>query len=342
MLIAKSSNFCQIKNLIEQNFGLIVNEFTSLRNVMFLQTNQGEKILKKKKILLSEHQFILQELTYLKEHNFFNTLSYHRNKVGEGFMLFDQQIYVIMDRIHGEQCSYKNDLHLKTTTKTLANLHLAGTGFHTLLKDRQVVGKLIPRLKKELEELKFIKQLLQTNKPLTLFDDRVYGAIDEQIRAAVEIIDDLSQTRYFDLCKESDKITICHHDLVDHNIIINNGEAFFIDFDDSIVDLKVHDLCNYLNRVEYFFEYDISKYYSLLNNYMTINRLDHREWEILFKMLLFPYDFCCLSKEYYDGRCTGTFQYSEDIYYQKLEHILKNRSQKRELFQQILNEKNYL
>ena len=76
--------------------------------------------------------------------------------------------------------------------------------------------------------------------------------ISEYIDEIKDSIDMLDKAGYYKLCSEDDKVVICHNDLAYHNILINNGEAYFIDFDYVIIDLKVHDLCNFISRCKYF------------------------------------------------------------------------------------------
>ncbi len=58
----------------------------------------------------------------------------------------------------------------------------------------------------------------------------------------------MKQSEYYNLCKEKEKIVFCHHDLAHHNILINKEEVYFLDFDYAVIDLKVHDICNFINK----------------------------------------------------------------------------------------------
>jgi CotS family spore coat protein len=112
----------------------------------------------------------------------------------------------------------------------------------------------------------------------------------------------LEKSCYYKLCSEEDKIVVCHHDLAYHNILINGEMAYFIDFDYAVIDLKVHDLCNFINKVVKNFAFDIDKATSIVENYCNKNTLSKRELEVLNGMLAFPEDFYGISRDYYTKR----------------------------------------
>jgi CotS family spore coat protein len=90
--------------------------------------------------------------------------------------------------------------------------------------------------------------------------------------------------------------------LAHHNILINEDLAYFVDFDYSIIDLKVHDLCNFISKAIKNFAFDIDKAASILTDYQNKNTIDNRELEVLYGMLYFPEDFYSISRDYYTRR----------------------------------------
>ncbi len=124
-------------------------------------------------------------------------------------------------------------------------------------------------------------------------------------------------------------MVICHHDLAYHNILINNDEVYFIDFDYSVVDLRIHDLCNYIDKVVKGFAYNFQKAKDIIDEYSGISELDKREIEVLYGMLYFPEEFYSISKDYYFKRKL----WSEESFIYKLNKKLENFEERGEMLQ---------
>ncbi len=97
--------------------------------------------------------------------------------------------------------------------------------------------------------MNFFKKIANIHKNKNEFDNLFLSEIDYYIDEISKSINILENSHYYDICKENDKISICHHDLAYHNILIKEDEAYFIDFDYAILDLKVNDLCNFITKV---------------------------------------------------------------------------------------------
>ena len=133
----------------------------------------------------------------------------------------------------------------------------------------------------------------------------------EEIKSSIDI---LEKSSYYKLCDEKDKVVLCHNDLAHHNILLQDDEAYFIDFDYAIIDLKVNDLCNFINKAIKNSAYDIDKARQILEGYRINNTLDKRELEVLYGMLSFPEDFYTISRDYYTRRK----EWDEDVFIDRL------------------------
>jgi CotS family spore coat protein len=105
-----------------------------------------------------------------------------------------------------------------------------------------------------------------------------------------------------ELSREEDKVVLCHNDLAHHNILINEDKAYFIDFDNSKVDLRVHDLCDLITKAVKNFAFDTERAASILYDYSTIDTLSSKELKVLYGLLYFPEDFYSISRDYYTRR----------------------------------------
>jgi CotS family spore coat protein len=282
-------------------FDLNVNDVVPIRGVYMASTNKGEKILKKVEYTKGELNFIYNVLSYIRN-KFPRIVDFVKANTGKIYTIWDGNMYCIMDVVQGKECNFNNPIDLIAASKGIGELHCASEGFKTNIYTKYNNGKLIDTFKRRIQEMDFFKNIASIHTNKTEFDEIFLKNVDYYIEEIKKSTDMLEKSYYYKLCSEEDKIVICHHDLAYHNILINNEEAYFIDFDYAIIDLKVHDLCNFINKVEKNFAFDIEKSSTIIESYSEKNTLNKRELEVLHAMLTFPEDFYSISKDYYTKR----------------------------------------
>lgn len=282
-------------------FDLNVIDVVPVRDVYMASTDKGNKILKKVEYTIEELKYIDDLLNYIRN-KFNRIISFAKNKDGKIYTIWNGDMYCIMDVVQGRECNFSNPIDVCTAAKALGELHIASEGFKTNLSNKYNNGKLIDNFKRRIQEMNFFKSIALAHEKKSEFDEIFLKDVEyyiDQIRDSISLLED---SYYYKLCSEEDKIVVCHHDLAHHNILIYNEEAYFIDFDYAIIDLKVHDLCNFMNKVIKNFCFDIEKANLIIDNYSTTNSLNKRELEVLYAMLTFPEDFYSIAKDYYTRR----------------------------------------
>lgn len=229
-------------------YDFIIKDIYPIRNVYIIDTNKGKKILKKVNYTIEELKFIEEIIDYIKI-GFKRIMDFEKNIQGDIYTIYKGEMYCLMDLIDGRECQFSNPLDLKISSVALAQMHKASKGFTTNFKKRVLNGKSIEKFKIQKEEMNFFKEIANIHKNKNEFDDLFLSEIDCYIDEINKSINILENSHYYDICKENDKISICHHDLAYHNILIKEDEAYFIDFDYAILDLKVNDLCNFITKV---------------------------------------------------------------------------------------------
>lgn len=306
-------------------FDLKVYDVIPVRNVYMASTDKGEKILKKVEYTQEELKFIYNILDYIKN-KFNRVVDFVKNKDGDIYTIWNGNMYCIMDVVQGKECNFSSPVDLSVASKGLGELHAASEGFKTSIYNKYNNGKLIDTFNRRIQEMEFFKSIVKVHDNKTEFDEIFIKNADyyiDEIKNSVEL---LKESCYYKLCSEEDKIVVCHHDLAYHNILINKDEAYFVDFDYAIIDLKVHDLCNFINKVIKNFAFDIEKANIIIENYCTKNTLSKREIEVLYAMLSFPYDFYTISKDYYTKRK----DWSEEVFLYRLKRKAKYKNDRQE------------
>lgn len=284
-----------------EEFQIVVYNIVPVRKAFFLSTDKGDKVLKKVNYTIDEFNYIVSAINYIKK-SFNRVINFSKTKAGKECYIKNGELYCIMDMIAGRECEFSNPVDVSIATRGLSELHKASEGFRTELPTKNNCGNFIESFMRKKDEMLFFKKMSNLYEIKTEFDNIFIKNVDYYIDKIDESLEKLELTQYYKLCSEEDKIVLCHHDLAHHNIIINDEKAYFIDFDYSIVDLRVHDLCNFISKVVKNFDYDISKAVLILDSYCKETSLKKSELEVLYALLCFPNDFYNIAKDYYSRR----------------------------------------
>lgn len=313
-------------------FNLKVYDVIPVRSVFLICTDKGEKVLKKVNYTIEELNFINSAMKYIKKH-FKRVMDFVETRDGSIYTLWKNDMYCVMDMVEGRECDYCNPVDIAIASNGLGELHKASEGFRSNLSRKYSSGKLIENFKRRLSEMEFFKNIANMHENKSEFDKLFLDNIDFYIEEIKRSIDILEKSPYYRLCSEEDKVVLCHHDLAHHNILINNEEAYFIDFDYSVIDLKVHDLCNFINKVIKNFAFDIEKVDNILSDYVKTNSLDERELMVLYGMLTFPEDFYSISKDYYTRRK----DWDEEVFLDRLIRKTDYKCDREEFLEMFMN-----
>ncbi|MCY6369885.1 CotS family spore coat protein [Clostridium ganghwense] len=284
---------------IFENYDFKVEDIIPVRKVFIIITDKGNKILKKIDYDIDDLQFINSGIEYIRKNGFTRIFNFEKTKDDRIYVNYNKKIYYVMDLIEGRESEYSNPIDVITASKGLGELHKACEGFSSRNKERYFCGNTLDSFERKLQEMDLFKNIASLSEEKNEFDEIFLNNIEyykKQMETSIKV---LEKSYFYKLCSEEDKKVLCHHDLAHHNILIRDNKAYFVDFDYSIIDLKVHDLCNFISKVEKKVGFDIEKANLIINNYCLFNELDKKELEVLYGMLSFPQDFYTLIKEYY-------------------------------------------
>jgi len=312
-----------------EKYDLKVEDVFPIRNVFQVHTVSGDMILKKIDYSLEELKFINEALKYIKK-NFLRVVDFQKSKTGEIYVKLENQVYCFMDFIDGRECEFNNPIDISIASRGLGELHRASEGFKYDMPSKNNCGKIVNNFKRRLEEMKFFNSIVNKFEHKNEFDEIFLCHIEYYLKEIQGSIDNLVASDYNKLCNEEDKVVLCHHDLAHHNILIKNDLAYFVDFDYALIDIKVHDLCNFINKAIKNSAYDTSKVELIITEYCNNNTLDHRELEVLYSLLSFPHDFYEVARDYYTRRKN----WDEETFICKLKKKLNFKEDNIEFLQQ--------
>ncbi|MEG1256446.1 CotS family spore coat protein [Clostridium sp.] len=320
-------------NLLD-NYHFIVMDVIPLRKVFVLVTDKGNKILKKVNYTDEDINFIRSGIDYLKNNGFNRIMDFVLNKDGHIITQWKKSTYVVMDLIEGRECEYNNSLDIAIAVNGLADMHKASKGISFSDKCERYKGfSLIDNYKGKLKELEIFKERALSYENRSEFQEVFLKYVDYFLKAMEKSISIIEKSPYLQLCNDKDNFILCHHDLAYHNIIINDSNSYFIDFDYSIIDLRVHDICNFINKVTKYSCYDFQVLKGIVDEYNRKIPLSQDEYKILYGMLCFPEGFYSISKDYFYRK--KLWKYESYLY--KIEKKVKDIEEREEMIENFRN-----
>ncbi|GAA0180729.1 CotS family spore coat protein [Clostridium sediminicola] len=280
------------------NYDFEVIDIIPMRKIFILETDKGYKILKRINYNLETYNFILKGLDYIRSNGFDRIMKINKTKDGKNFYQWKEDYYFIMDMIDGRESQFDNPIDVETNTKGIADLHIASEGFKYYNTNKNICGNMIENFKVKLKQMELFYNIANLNKE-NEFDKtflEIYPRIEKQMKDSIKF---LEASNYYKLCSEENKIILCHHDLAHHNLLIKDNETYFIDFDYAVIDLKIHDLSNFINKIEKNNVYDFSACRKILKIYNSINNIEQNELSVMYGFLSFPKDIYDITKNYY-------------------------------------------
>lgn len=299
-MIRADSEECTLYDEVIKKYNYKVYDVIPIRKVFILFTDKGNKVLKQINYDIKHLDFISKAMEYLKKNKFSNVIEYEKNIYGNYYTKHNNKYYIVMNLIEGRECEFNNPIELKMVAASLAKMHNASEGFRYDNNGyRYNPGTLIGNFTIKKEEIKIFKSLVSKYEKKSEFDKIFLENVDYNLKRMDESIKLLNEYQYLKACSWEDKIVLCHNDLVYHNMIIKDNEIHFIDFDYAVIDLRVHDLCNLINKVLKNFAFNFKKAKYLITEYNKFYNLEEIDFQMLYGMLVFPQDFYSIVKDYY-------------------------------------------
>lgn len=293
-------------------FDLKVEDLIPLRSVYILITDKGKKILKKIENT-EDMKFITSALDYIKD-GYSDILTFVKAGDGNYYVRWKDGIYCVMELIEGRECCCSNPLDVVIASKALAQYHKSSLGILKYLEGSNLeilksnLGKFPNKFNEAKENLLDIKQRVGKYGYKNTFDKLLLESIDEQIENINESIKRIEKSNYENLCRDESKIVLCHNDLAHHNIILSEDRAYFIDFEYSLVDIRVHDICNFLMKSIKNYGYDFDKSIEIINAYNSVWKIEKDELEVLYAIMIFPNDYYNLVYNYYNKKKNWSYE----------------------------------
>lgn len=280
-------------------YDMKVLDILPMRKVLRLKTATGDFVLKKFKLSKEELLYSFAAMKHVKQKGFpVPDIILSRN--GEMFIENNGMNYFMMEWLIGREIKYSDQNDLRFATQSLATFHRKTHGFtHPYCPGKVQWGTWIGHFTERIKEMREWKST--AGKEETLFDKIYVKHADYWIEEALYAVDLLSNSRYQQISLlEQDLQGFCHHDLANHNILINDeNQIALIDFDYAISDIRTHDVASLILRNMKESDWHLQRALFIVKNYYEVSQPYEGEERLIHAMLRFPQDFYELSRFYY-------------------------------------------
>ncbi|MGV3026180.1 CotS family spore coat protein [Clostridium thermobutyricum] len=293
---------------IERQFNIKIESIKANKGVYYLNTNKGERCLKKINYGPQKLLFVCGAKEHLIKNGFDKVDRYFLNIDGYPYALVNEDLYTLSMWLKGRECDFHKIDEVKLAANTLAKLHIASKGYDPPenSKLKSDLGRWPGLMKKRLKALDKMKEMARKKNNKSEFDLLYIKSVEFYKELAKEASKVLMTSDYERLCEIAEKEKIlCHHDFTYHNIIIDdNDEVNIIDFDYCKREIRAFDISNFMIKVLKRVDWDIQFAKEIIDSYNEVSPLEDSEYKVLLAYLQFPQRYWRLANRYYYNEVT--------------------------------------
>lgn len=288
---------------IERQFNIKIESIRPNKGVYHLNTDKGEKCLKRINYGTQKLLFVYGAKNHLLENGFNNIDKYSLNLDGEPYAVVNEDLYTLSEWIDGRECDFHNIDEVKEAASNLARLHISSKGYEPPVnsKLKSDLERWPYLMEKRVKALDKMYDMARKKRDKSSFDLGYMKTMDFYKKLGARAIKVLNDSSYVDICKETEEDKIfCHHDYTYHNIIIDGDNNYnVIDFDYCKREVKSYDICNFMIKVLKRNDWNLEFSKTIFDGYNKEWQLKEEEYRIIFAFLLFPQRFWRLANRYY-------------------------------------------
>lgn len=318
----------EIKTILEANYNLNPVSIEKVKNVYKIKCLEDNYCLKVINYEFEHFYFILSAILYLEKRGFKSIPHIIKNINDKYYVTFFNKYAYLTKWVSGRESNYDNPLEVNLVSKKLAELHLYSEGFNINKYMHPRIGwnKWIRVFNTRKNEILDFKKRINQKAYKNEFDKMYLDNLDEEINRAERAINGLINSKYYDvMMKEIFRGGFCHHDVANHNILIDDNYNFnIIDFDYCILDTSIHDLSSLIIRTMKNGKWDSKKCENIINSYSSVKKINMEQLMLMKEFIRFPQVFWQIGlQKYWEMQ-----PWSEELFLNKLSKYLEDRNER--------------
>lgn len=288
---------------VARHYGLRPRRISSVRKVYKIDTDDGSWALKRSRLAAKDILFVHQVKEHVASCGFPNVDRFLLAPSGLPYVEHGGDTYVMTRWEESRESDYDIPEDLERAAKVLARFHICARGLHPdpSFDHRVFLGKWPAKFMRRILEMKAFKETAKSLRRQTKFDERYLEHLDYFLDEAREAVALLLRSRYGELVQEgTSDLQVCHHDYSNRNVLVKpDGSAHLVDFDYTIVDIKVHDVASLILRNMRRAAWDFTRAKTVINSYSRVLELSQPEIDLIYVFLRWPQDFWQVGLQYY-------------------------------------------
>lgn len=292
----------QVGNELFSQYDISIKKFQYSRSNYYLDTKQGQLLLRKTLIPREQIMFVHEVTGQLINRGFneINKIYMTKKQVPYGNYLDKNFILQAYDKV--SEIDFADIGELKAIIEVLAKFHVAATHIHS--KVRSVEGAGFKNIHEYFQKRvtdgrkmkkKIMKMSQKTKFEIMFLED--YKAYEELQYKALELVKPESAHRLIEKAKRNK--TILHNEFTYHAVgKLEDGSYKIANLDNCTYSIQLLDLSNVLTKIMQKNQWDLVLLDQLIESYTKISHLEEEEIRILKAMLIFPEKYASICFKY--------------------------------------------
>ncbi len=327
----------RLKKLVEENYDVTVLNIIKFKNVYKIIAVEGNLCLKQFKYSFCRLKHVLEVFEHFREKNFENILNVISSNTNYKYVELDGVYFYMTHWVESRELNYSNIYDIAKASNHIAKFHNYSTNFKNSDDTKGDVRwfRWIDIFNRKISDiLKFRDEILK-KEYLSIFDKIYLKNVEKNIGMANESIENLYKFDYKEIMKKHIRENyICHHDLANHNILLDGDDKiYFIDFDYVILDTFLHDFASFIMRSMKIGRWNIDKFKIIVDSYRDVKYMSKQELSLAMSFLLFPNDFWQLGFQYY----VEEIRWNEEKFLRRLTRFENDKYDRAEFIRDIIS-----
>ena len=273
------------------------------RSAILCETKSGIKILKEYKgseKRLSTQQKLLEKI---EEKGFEKKEKIIVSKEGE-LLVKDEEMnsYYLKEYRDGKECNLKDCQETGKAAAQLALLHKAMFLPDFIEEENIMVSSPIEEFEKHTKELRKVKKYIRLKRQKDDFEYYLYQNFNLFLEKAERALEEMKQNPFVFSCDNfRKKGKLCHGDLQHHNVLMEQGDVYFINFEKFVIDDAMRDLSLFLRKTMEKNNWSAELGGYILQSYEKENTISAEQKLQLYYRLYYPEKFWKIVNFYFNS-----------------------------------------
>lgn len=214
----------------------------------------------------------------------------------------DGTAYCLKEYSGGRECNLREHRDCMTAAANLGRLHMAMEQKELAKGQEVLLFHPIEEMEKQNRELRKIRKYLKEKKRKTEFEYFLQSNFNFFLEKAEQVLEEMKTEEEL-FCAEDlmNKGSFCHGDVQHHNILMQEGKGYFINFEKILLDSPVRDLSLFFRKMmeKNHWSWELGKH--LLKAYEKERPLSEEEQRQMYYRLSYPEKFRKIVNFYYNS-----------------------------------------